>query len=230
MARKNGVQAYLDDLAKQEAAEKLKPKYTLADPGTAQDQFGRQYQWITGTPAELAKQTAVAQLARAWGFRTPQVTQVTLEDGTAGAVSPLLDFEGTLAALNYQGISLATARELGDIAREHVLDYALANPGSTPGSYLRLADGSIVGADKSGALSDLGWDGADPAAMNDWSPPSRSALIFAAISQGWLSPGAGGRRLHRRGPGRSAGWPLCAIRGCARPWPPPAWTSTPSRS
>ena len=92
VARKNGVQAYLDDLAAQEAAEKLKPRYTLAEPGTAQDQFGRQYQWITGTPAELAKQTAVAQLARVWGFRTPQVTQVTLEDGTAGAVVPAAGF------------------------------------------------------------------------------------------------------------------------------------------
>ena len=113
VARKNGVQAYLDDLAAKEAAEKLKPRYTLAEPGTAQDQFGRQYQWITGTPAELAKQTAVAQLARVWGFRTPQVTEVTLEDGTAGAVAPLLDFEGTVASLNYQGISLATAASWG---------------------------------------------------------------------------------------------------------------------
>ena len=67
-----------------------------------------------------------------------------------------------------------------------MLDYALANPGSTPGSYLRLADGSIAGADKSGALSDLGWAGTDPAAMNDFTTQPVS-LIFGAIEQGWLS-------------------------------------------
>ena len=180
------VQAYLDDLAAKEAAEKLKPKYTLADPGTAQDQFGRQYEWITGTPAQLARRTAVAQLARLWGFRTPQVTQAALGDGTAGAVAPLLDHNGTLATLNHQGISLATGKELGDIAREHVLDYALANPGSTPGSYLRTADGGIVGTGKAGALSDLNWAGADPASMNAVTTQPVS-LIFGAIAQGWLT-------------------------------------------
>ena len=109
-----------------------------------------------------------------------------LEDGTAGAVAPLLDHNGTLASLNHQGMQLLTGRELGDIAREHVLDYALANPGSTPGSYLRLADGSVAGAGKAGALSDLGWAGTDPASMNAATTQPVS-LIFGAIEQGWLT-------------------------------------------
>jgi hypothetical protein len=183
--KKAAVQAYLDDLAAKEAAEKLKPKYHLASGGIAEDQFGRQYQWVTGTKAQLARRTAVAQLARAWGFRTPQVTAVKLEDGTAGAVIPLLDHNGTLAGLDAQGMKLLTGRQLGDIAREHVLDFALANPGSAPGSYLRLADGSVIGADKSAALTALEWAGTDPVMMNAHATQPVS-LVLSAISQGWL--------------------------------------------
>jgi hypothetical protein len=183
-AQKSAVQAYLDDLAAKEAAEKLKPKYTLAEPGTAADQFGRQYQFTAGSPATLADRVAVADLARAWGFRTPQVSLISLEDGTDGAVAPLLKHDGTLALLP-GGIASLTDRELGDVAREHVLDYALANPGSTPGSYLWVS-GGIIGADKSSALSDLSWQGADPAGMNAQATQPVS-LIFSAIADGSLS-------------------------------------------
>lgn len=183
--KKGAIQRYLDDLAAKEAAEKLKPRYNLAQPDVAEDQFGRQYQWITGSPADLARRVAVTQLARLWGFRTPQASQVLLEDGTVGAIVPLLQPEGTLAFLP-AGIAGLTNRELGDVASEHVLDYALANPASTPGSYLRMADGSIIGTGKPLALVGLHWDGTDPAGMNSESVQPVS-LIFAAIGDGTLS-------------------------------------------
>ena len=70
------------------------PGITLAEPGIAEDQFGRRYQWITGTPAQLASRSAVASLARAWGFRTPQVSLVSLEDGYCGSGRPAAQARG----------------------------------------------------------------------------------------------------------------------------------------
>lgn len=186
---KKGIQGYLDDVAAKQLLEQLKPKYSLVPgkPGMASDQFGKQYIWHTGSAKQLGERIAVSQLARAWGFKTPLTKLASLEkDGSAGAVTPLVEPEGTLAHLP-KGIGALTARELSDIAREHVLDYALANPLSTPGDYLRMADGSIVAADKHGAFANMLWQGANRTAMNDWAKQPVS-LIFDAI----ISPEAHG--------------------------------------
>ena len=161
------VQQYLDALKAREEAEKLKPKYHAEpDPDTpasppysrVQDQFGWAGWWKSADAREQAHALAVAQLSKMWGYRTPEVRLAVLDD-TVGVAREIPKQASQIAA--EPDFASLTEREVSDIAREHVLDWALDNPGSIPGTFYSMPDGSIVGGDKSQALkSDLGsWDG-----------------------------------------------------------------------
>lgn len=185
---KHAIQPYLDEVKAKEEAEKLRPKYALVEgkPGYVQDQFGHEFLWHAGTDVEMSRRTSVSALARAWGFKTPLARKTFLEaDKTKGTITPEVQPIGTLAHLP-GGIGSLTQRELTDIAREHVLDYALANPASTPGSYLRMADGSVISASKEDAYTNLTWAGDDRTGMNDWAKQPVS-LAFDAIDNGTIS-------------------------------------------
>lgn len=186
---KQAAQKYLDDVKKKEEAEKLRPKWELVpgDSSRVKDQFGHVMLWHTGTKKDLNRRVAVAQLARAWGFRIPLSEHAFLEaDKTPGVITPQVQPDGTLAGLAHGTITGLTDRQLADIAREHLLDYALANHGSTPGSYLLMQDGSVIAASKEDAFGDLTWAGADLTGMNDWAKQPVS-LILSAILGGKLS-------------------------------------------
>lgn len=180
---------YLDAREAEIQAEKLRPRYELVpdEPGIVKDQFDRRYTWFTGTKAEMQKAALVANLTRAWGYRTPSSELVKLEaDGTPGVVSPELNPTGTLAYLP-GGVGSLTDRQLTDIAKENVLDYALANPTSTPGSYLLMGDGGVLATDRSDVFTGLQtWDALDPFLMNS-STKQPVSLIFDAMKNGDIS-------------------------------------------
>lgn len=166
---KNFIQPYLDDVKAKEEKEKLRPKWALVpgDPTRVQDQFGHKRLWLTGSKAELNRRVAVAALARSWGFRLPLSEHAFLEaDKTPGVITPEQFPLSTLASAT--SVMDLEPREITDIAREHVLDWALANATSTPGHYLVMADGSVISASKEGAFKGWTWQGQHLDGLNDF--------------------------------------------------------------
>src|SRR6266851_4819318 len=149
-----------------EEAEKLKPKYHVEpDPdgpgkppwSRVSDQFGWTAWWRAGDARFTAHELAVARLAKLWGFRSPEVRVAEL-DGSPGIAHSI---PGNAELLNAQpDFAGLTERQLQDIAREHVLSWALDSP-SVPGTYYAMSDGSIVSGDHASAYTgELGhWDG-----------------------------------------------------------------------
>jgi hypothetical protein len=185
---KPAIQAYLDDEVAKAEKEALRPKWELAPgkPGYVQNQFDQTKQWFSGTKAEMGRRVAVNALARAFGFRTPKAEYAKLEaDGTPGVITDEVKPVGTLDHLP-GGLTSLEDRQLGDIAREHVLDYLLANPSSSAASHLIMGDKSIVSAGKPGAFTDLQWKGTDLAHLNDQLKQPVS-LLFDAMKNGGVS-------------------------------------------
>src|SRR5215472_9056426 len=90
-----------------------------------------------------------ARLAKLWGFRMPE-TRVGALEGAEGIAQEIP--KGASLVNAEPDFSSLTEREVSDIAREHVLDWMLDNPGSLPGTFYSMPDGSIVGAGKGQAL------------------------------------------------------------------------------
>jgi hypothetical protein len=151
------VQKYLDLLAAAEEAELKKPRYNLV-PGSAgviADQFGTQYDFEPGD-TDPVKQ-AVADLAHSWGYKLPSTYRVTLEDGTEGSATERLQDAENLLGEDIPGLDPS---QLADVAREHVLDWALASPyGGQPASLAKLPGGTITGTAKPESLIHLEWEG-----------------------------------------------------------------------
>jgi hypothetical protein len=189
---KDALQKYLDHQVAVALAEEKRPKYALVpgETGMVADQYGRRYLWTPATQQEIDRHLAIAGLLRSWGSRAPSAQAAFLEaDHTPGVITQEVQPDGTLAHVQ-GGMGSLSARELSDIAREHVLDQALANPHSTPGSYLRLADGSVIAADRGGAFSAPDWNGTDLAGMNAYAQHPVSKVLAAVASQSVLKEDA----------------------------------------
>lgn len=113
------------------------------------------------------KAHAAATLARLWGYRTPESRLIT-HDGKYGNAQRKLANLGDLVGGKQLGKAEApkidfgsyTDRQLQDVAKEHVLDWALDNPDGRAANMLHMPDGSIVGIDKEHAWRNFGkWNG-----------------------------------------------------------------------
>jgi hypothetical protein len=187
--KRSVVQQYLDTLKAKEEAEAAKPKYhTEADPDNygnppwsrVVDQYGWAGWWNSGDEKFRQHALAVAQLARMWGYRTPETRAAEL-DGEQGIAHNIpANSEGFDAVAD---LGKLTERQVQDIAREHVLNWALDNPTSVPGTYYAMPDGSIVGGMKTDALmGTLGsWKGLDITGQADLPAGQLSSQLYDAI-------------------------------------------------
>jgi hypothetical protein len=178
------AQHYLDDLAAKELAEKLKPKYhTVTEmPGGAKavaDQHGWKGWWQPADETSRGAQLAIATLAKLWGFKTPE-TRHAVVDGEDGIAHADLSPDNWLSSASTTKLS---QRQLEDIAREHVFDWAIGNAYSSPGHIALMSDGSAVGTEKTQAFKEFGtWQGLDLAQMDHFAEQSASRLYQAVIS------------------------------------------------
>jgi hypothetical protein len=188
-SKTNTIQSWLDAELQKAKDEEMRPKWALVEgkPGYVVNQFGKEKLWFTGSKAELGKRVAVNTLARAFGFKTPKAEYAKLEDsGKPGIITDEVKPTGSLDALP-GGLTSLENRQLADIAREHVLDYLLANPSSSAASMLILGGehGGIVSAGKPGAFSDLAWKGTDLAHLDDQFKQPVS-LLFDSMKNGGI--------------------------------------------
>jgi hypothetical protein len=134
----------------------------------------------------LAEQEDMAnKLGQAWGFKTPS-SQLLEFDGKYGQAQVKLSPEGDLTFGQSLGFydppplqwDKLSQREVSDIAREHILDWALDNDDGRASNFLRMPDGSVVGIDKGRAWANFGvWNGL----AGDYQADERSAQVSTAL-------------------------------------------------
>lgn len=158
---------------------------------------GEKSQWLFKPPPKageefIPQQEHVAQkLASAWGFKTPGPTELMDFEGQHGFVQPKLDALGDLSYGTspsdfYASPSIPwgkfTQREVSDIAREHLLDWAIDNNDARASNFLRMPDGSIIGIDKGRAWFSFGsWDGLSGGKAADSQSAQVSTMLYNAI-------------------------------------------------
>jgi hypothetical protein len=202
-AAREVIQRYLDDAEAKKKAELSIPVWTHsgeAPPVSGSKPImqltrtipltGEKSEWFFkpaldshGNPAPFRAEIEHAgnELGKAFGFRTPDSTLITFE-GQFGQAQRKLDAVGDMAygqPLGYYDHpdidwSQLSQREISDIAREHALDWVLANDDSRASNLLRMPDGSIVGIDKGRAWRDFGTD-------HEWQGLSKQADTNCAL-------------------------------------------------
>lgn len=171
------VGKYFDGKHAEYQAELLKPVYThvkvLAggshDVHLYQDQFGKKYVFKPVDDAHLFRaevEDASSKLSNLWGFNTPKTDIKTMEVPGKGEQKGLIqnyqesvsDFRG----LDGSGVDLTTLtdKQLGQLAAEHVLDWALDNDDAHEQNMLITPSGDLIGIDKGRGLFVYGnWNG-----------------------------------------------------------------------
>lgn len=176
--RQKVIQAYLDKQAADEIAEKSKPVWSLTPGGWAPASTNPLLALtrtipLTGDqthyfykPVEKDFRAEVEHgantLARAFGYQTPESELLHFE-GKFGQAQHKLDAVGDMTYGHNLGFydappvdwSTLSQREISDIAREHLLDWALANDDNRASNMMRMPDGSIVGIDKGRAWRNM---------------------------------------------------------------------------
>lgn len=168
----NSVDTFKAEKAAKEAAEyaeKMKPKFQKV-PGQGvsgghheamvlQDQFGQKWVYKPRTDDQIFLadvEQAAHDLAQIWGYKTAK-SFITEFDDRKGHVQQMFDAEKDL-----NGVSMSdlTTSQVQDLAKEHLLDWALDNDDSWGANLLMLKNGSIVGIDKGRAFVGVGhWNG-----------------------------------------------------------------------
>jgi hypothetical protein len=152
-----------------EYAEKMKPKFTKV-PGqgvsgghheamVVQDQFGQKWVYKPRQQNDIFLadvEQAAHELSWAWGYKTSK-SFITKFDNREGHVQQMFDAEKDL---NGVPVSSLNSSQIQDLAKEHLLDWALDNDDSWGANLLMLKNGSIVGIDKGRAFVGIGhWNG-----------------------------------------------------------------------
>jgi hypothetical protein len=172
----NELNAYVATLKAEEAAKKhaeylesLKPKFEKADGQSVsgghheamvlKDQFGKKWVYKPRDKNNIfladVEQEAHT-LAKAWGYKTSN-SFITDFDNRSGHVQEMFDAERDLSGVS---MSELNSNQVTDIAKEHLLDWALDNDDSWGANLLQLKNGSIVGIDKGRAFAAIGhWNG-----------------------------------------------------------------------
>lgn len=131
---------------------------------------------------------AATQLANAWGFKTP-ASQLMEFGGKYGQAQAKLNAVSDLsygvsgfydnAPIPWQEFS---AKQVSDIAREHVLDWALDNNDARASNFLVMPDGSVIGIDKGAAWKNFGkWNGLAGDSKADVQSRQVSTMLYDAI-------------------------------------------------
>lgn len=190
-ARRQVIQDYLDKLKADEIAEKSKPVWGLTvgakTPASTNPLLsltrtipltGDKSEWFykpVAKPFRAEVEHAANELGRLWGYKTPQ-SQLLDYEGKFGQAQRKLAAVGDMTygqSLGYydrpkMDWSSLTQREVSDISREHVLDWALANDDGRASNFLRMPDGSIVGIDKGRAWRNFTGSLVDDWTKGDW--------------------------------------------------------------
>jgi hypothetical protein len=152
-----------------EYAEKMKPKFTKV-PGqgvsgghheamVVQDQFGKKWVYKPRDKSNIFLadvEQAAHELSWAWGYKTSK-SFIADFDNRTGHAQQMFDAEKDL-----NGVDVATlnSSQIQDLAKEHLLDWALDNDDSWGSNILMLKNGSLVGIDKGRAFVGIGhWNG-----------------------------------------------------------------------
>jgi hypothetical protein len=172
------IQALLDKQQAEEIAEKSKPVWSHTPGGWAPastnpllaltrtipltgDQTHYFYKPVE-KPFRAEVEHAANTLARAFGYQTPDSELLHFE-GKYGQAQHKLDAVGDMTYGHSLGFydappvdwSTLSQREISDVAREHLLDWALANDDNRASNMMRMPDGSIVGIDKGRAWRNM---------------------------------------------------------------------------
>ena len=172
----NAIQNHVDTAKAEQAAkeaaelaEKMKPKFQKV-PGQGvsgghheamvlQDQFGQKWVYKPRDDNNIFLadvEQAAHELAWAWGYKTSK-SFITDFDDRKGHVQQMFDAESDMGGVS---MSSLTPSQVQDIAKEHLLDWALDNDDSWSANLLKLKNGSIVGIDKGRAFVGMGhWNG-----------------------------------------------------------------------
>ncbi len=194
-----------------EYAEMMKPKFSKV-PGqnvsgghheamVLIDQHGQKWVYKPRDQKDIFLadiEQASHDLAKAWGFKTAK-SFITDFDNRSGHVQQMFDAEKDLSGVD---VSTLNTSQLQDLAKEHLLDWALDNDDSWGANLLMLKNGSIVGIDKGRAFVGIGhWNGLsgdssahvhmplvytsmyDAIASKKISQEDANAAYFAAIKQ-----------------------------------------------
>lgn len=179
------IQSYLDDQKAQQIAAQSVPVWAKT-PGAPAPKgshpiyqltqtipyTGKTSEWLFKPAPDNEKfladqEDAAGKLANAWGFLTP-ASQTLEHDGKYGQAQHKLPAVGDLSygkPLGFYDVAPIdwgkfTQRQVSDVAREHLLDWALDNDDGRASNFLRMPDGSIVGIDKGRSWIDFGhWKG-----------------------------------------------------------------------
>lgn len=196
--RRDIIQKFLNIKEAQEEAERLKPVWEKTPGGMSpvsshpiyeiQDQFDNHFFFKPADMPFLAEQEDQAgKIANAWGFKAPASRLIEF-DGKSGQAQAKLNAEGDMqygAKLGFYDAAPVpwtelTQRQLSDVAREHVLDWALDNDDARASNFLQMPDGSVVGIDKGRSWADFGhWNGL----AGDERMDERSAQLVTQLYQ-----------------------------------------------
>lgn len=203
--RETVVQRWLDAKKAEQEAQQSVPVWTKT-PGTVSGGTheifeltktvpltGAKSQWMfkpaQGGQKFIAEQEhAATQLGNAWGFKTP-ASQLMEFNGKFGQAQARLD---ALSDLSY-GVSGFydnapipwadfTAKQVSDIASEHVFDWAIDNNDARASNFLVMPDKSVIGIDKGAAWKNFGkWDGLSGDKKADIQSRQVSTALYDAI-------------------------------------------------
>lgn len=192
-ASRQTIQHYLDAQHQKYVEEQSKPVWSLTPgqwniastnpimPVTRTIPLtGEQAQWFfkpAPKPFRAEVEHMAGQLGNLWGFKTPK-SELMDFNGHYGQAQQKLDNVGDMTFGQQLGFydrpsidwSQMTQRQVSDIGREHLLDWALANDDDRASNLLRTPEGGIVGIDKGRAYRNLGFHqhGGDSYAKGDW--------------------------------------------------------------
>lgn len=169
-----------------ELAEAMKPKFTLESGKTVtstheamvlSDQFGKKWIYKPRQDKDIFLadvEQAAHELSSAWGFKTAK-SHITEFDNRKGHVQQMLDAEKDFTKASVTDLNTA---QIQDLAKEHLLDWALDNDDGHAANLLILKNGSVVGIDKGRAFVGIGhWDGL----TGDSKADSRANLVYTKL-------------------------------------------------
>jgi hypothetical protein len=185
--------------ADEEAAKALIPVYKIDANQTVvqgtqktlnvSDQFGNKYFFKPRPDTQLDNYRIEAEhagnlMGSLLGYKSAKSKIVTI-NGTRGQLQSDVGGIGTLHGAKYGSLS---AKTLGDIAKEHVLDWFLDNDDTKGDNVTLWSDGTVVGIDKGRAWKHFGaWSGLSGDDSMNSNADTIYARMFTAMRDGKIT-------------------------------------------
>jgi hypothetical protein len=195
----NSVNSWFQKQKDVEDAKALIPVYKIAAnqtvaKGTQQifdvtDQFGNKFFFKPRPDTQMDNYRTEAEhagnvMGRLLGFDTAKSKIVTI-DGQRGQLQSDVGGVGNLMGADYGTL---TAKQLADIANEHVLDWFLDNDDAKGDNVKVMSNGHVVGIDKGRAWKHFGaWNGLSGDENMNTNASTIYAQMFSAIRSGKIS-------------------------------------------